>query len=203
MNDREIVLARIRNAVLHKERHPGAYRAPDGPGGWDAFADRLTSVGGEPAGPYSPSAAGPALRLRATELADGGRIVAEASAAAEVGHGPWDVAPSGGLPHAFADVAVAIVRGEIACAENGAVAVCGADAPHRALAVLCRHLILVVDPKRVVTSFHDAFDGLPANALDHHHVTWISGPSKTADIEQSLVFGAHGPLTLDVFAIER
>jgi L-lactate dehydrogenase complex protein LldG len=31
---------------------------------------------------------------------------------------------------------------------------------------------------------------------------FIAGPSKTADIEQSLVIGAHGPLALTVFVIE-
>ena len=50
---------------------------------------------------------------------------------------------------------------------------------------------------------------------DHNHEGWtdrihfrdifgvfIAGPSKTADIEQSLVLGAHGPKTMTVFVIE-
>ena len=33
--------------------------------------------------------------------------------------------------------------------------------------------------------------------------TFIAGPSKTADIEQSLVLGAHGPKTLTVFLLRN
>jgi L-lactate dehydrogenase complex protein LldG len=34
-----------------------------------------------------------------------------------------------------------------------------------------------------------------------HHVTWMSGPSKTADIEQTLVIGAHGVCALAVLPL--
>jgi L-lactate dehydrogenase complex protein LldG len=36
-----------------------------------------------------------------------------------------------------------------------------------------------------------------------HHLTWTSGPSKTADIEQTLVIGAHGARSLTVIAYHR
>ena len=38
--------------------------------------------------------------------------------------------------------------------------------------------------------------------LDYGFGTFISGPSKTADIEQSLVLGAHGPKSMTVFLVE-
>jgi L-lactate utilization protein LutC len=42
---------------------------------------------------------------------------------------------------------------------------------------------------------------MPADALAHHHFTWVSGPSKTADIESTLVIGAHGPRALAAVAV--
>ena len=103
-------------------------------------------------------------------------------------------------PHALADVDVAIVRGEFAVAENGAVWV-----PARvlgrlqALPFITQHLVLVVDPAVVVHTLHEAyrrlrFDG-PGFGL------FISGPSKTADIELALVIGAHGARSATVFLV--
>jgi L-lactate dehydrogenase complex protein LldG len=131
-----------------------------------------------------------------------GRIVAEPSAADWMGPGPWQTASDSAVPHSYEDVAVGIARGRVACAENGAVAVVGSDAASRSLLVLCQHLVLVVSVGSVVPDLHAGFVALPSDAFAHHHLTWISGPSKTADIEQSLVYGAHGPLTLDVIGVE-
>jgi L-lactate dehydrogenase complex protein LldG len=95
-------------------------------------------------------------------------------------------------------VALALATGPLAVAENGAVAVLGADVPERSLLHLAERLILLVPAAGLVPDLHSAFRALPGNALDAHHLTWIAGPSKTADIEQTLVHGAHGPRALAV-----
>ena len=78
------------------------------------------------------------------------------------------------------------------------MAVAGAFAPHRALHFLCQRLVLLLPVERIVPDMHAAIADLAAEAPREHHLTWISGPSKTADIEQALVYGAHGPLALAV-----
>jgi L-lactate dehydrogenase complex protein LldG len=94
-------------------------------------------------------------------------------------------------PQDLAAVDLAVVRGEFAVAENGAVWVKNPDNRHRALYFLAENLVLVVDRDQIVPTMHQAYDRIRFD--EPGYGTFISGPSKTADIEQSLVIGAHGP----------
>ncbi|HEY8494655.1 MAG TPA: LUD domain-containing protein [Myxococcota bacterium] len=193
------VLEAVRRAVSHATPHPGAHPAPALPASWETFAAALARVGGEALGPVARAELAQEALARARAWAAGGRIVAEPSALALLGDAPGvEAAPADAAPASFADVAVAIVRGALGVAESGAVAVLGRDAPRRALLFLAERVLLLLDEAHLVGDLHAAFRSLPPDALAAHHLTWISGPSKTADIEQTLVFGAHGPRALAV-----
>ena len=104
-------------------------------------------------------------------------------------------------PHALADVDVAILPGELAVAENGAVWVTNRHVPHRVIYFITQHLVLTVPRDRVLHNMHQAYDTLDFAANTPEFGVFISGPSKTADIEQSLVIGAHGARSTTVVLV--
>jgi len=89
------------------------------------------------------------------------------------------------------DIDLAIVKGHFAVAENGAVWVKNEQNRHRALYFIAQNIVIVVDEKEIVNNMHEAYEKLSFDKAGFG--VFISGPSKTADIEQSLVIGAHGP----------
>ncbi len=104
-------------------------------------------------------------------------------------------------PHELESVDFAVLRGEFAVAENGAVWVTDAGLKHRVPFFLSQHLALVVPANEVLNNMHDAYERLSFSGTGFGE--FISGPSKTADIEQSLVIGAHGPRSHVVFLVDE
>ena len=102
-------------------------------------------------------------------------------------------------PHQLFDIDYAILPGEIAVAENAAVWVNDLHVTHRVIYFLCQHLALVVRLSDLVHNLHEAYERLSVTASPYGG--FIAGPSKTADIEQSLVIGAHGPRSMTVFVV--
>lgn len=98
------------------------------------------------------------------------------------------------------DVDIAIMRGGIAVAENGAIWVTEKNMVERMLPFSCQQLILVIKAKNIVNNLHEAYKKIDIS--EEGYGVFIAGPSKTADIEQSLVIGAHGPVSLIVYIIK-
>lgn len=102
-------------------------------------------------------------------------------------------------PHATEDIDFAVLSGEFAIAENGAVWVTDSTVKHRAIYFIAQHLALVVSASNLFSNMHEAYARLSFETP--RFGAFISGPSKTADIEQSLVIGAHGPRSMTVFLV--
>lgn len=93
--------------------------------------------------------------------------------------------------HELGDIDLAVVKGNFAVAENGAIWMKNKDNRHRALYFIAQNIIIVIDEKDILNNMHEAYEKI--NFDEKGYGVFISGPSKTADIEQSLVIGAHGP----------
>jgi len=94
-------------------------------------------------------------------------------------------------PHDLEKLDLAVVKGEFAVAENGAVWIKNMDNKHRVLYFIAQNIVIIVNKKDVLNNMHEAYQKI--NFDDAGYGVFVSGPSKTADIEQSLVIGAHGP----------
>lgn len=94
-------------------------------------------------------------------------------------------------PHELHNLDLAIVKGEFAVAENAAVWVKNKNNKHRALYFIANNIVIIVSKDDIVNNMHEAYERIEFEEAGFG--VFISGPSKTADIEQSLVIGAHGP----------
>ena len=99
--------------------------------------------------------------------------------------------------HDLQDVGVAVIKAHFGVAENGAVWITEDDMQHRILPFITQHLAVVVNADAIVPTMHEAYELI--SKTTYGFGTFIAGPSKTADIEQSLVIGAHGPRSMTVF----
>jgi L-lactate dehydrogenase complex protein LldG len=112
---------------------------------------------------------------------------------------PWYSENISDDPHSFEDVELAILKGHLGVAENGAVWLTDVMMGDRAIPFIVQHLALVVAKNSIVPTLYEAYEKI--GSLQYDFGVFIAGPSKTADIEQSLVFGAHGPKSLTVYLI--
>lgn len=104
-------------------------------------------------------------------------------------------------PHTFEDAEVAVIKAHLAVAENGAVWLTEEIMGQRIIPFICQHLAVLVDADTIVPTMHEAYAKIGTG--DYGFGVFIGGPSKTADIEQALVLGAHGPLSMTVFIVSR
>lgn len=100
-------------------------------------------------------------------------------------------------PHELADVDVGVVRAQFGVAESGAVWLTQEDLVVDALGLLSQHLIVLLDPDLILLDMHEAYRRVPLDQTAFG--CFMMGPSATADVEATLVHGAQGARSLNVF----
>ncbi|GAB2514917.1 LutC/YkgG family protein [Spirosoma aerophilum] len=102
-------------------------------------------------------------------------------------------------PHDLSGLNLAIIEGPLAVAENAAIWVDERQLPQRVAPMITQYLVIIIRQSTIMPNMHDAYKRLKVDETGFG--TFICGPSKTADIEQSLVIGAHGARSLMVYIL--
>ena len=97
----------------------------------------------------------------------------------------------------------ALTECEALVAQTGSVLVSAPSAGGRALSILPPHHVVLARREQMVPDLTAAFQRVQAKFKDKFpsFLSFISGPSRTGDIERILVLGAHGPRKLTVLCI--
>jgi L-lactate dehydrogenase complex protein LldG len=191
---RDAILAAVREA-----RPPGVARpeplrpltqAPNGP----SRADTVTAAA---------TAAGAAVSLAPAD--DVERIVAGAvdDAVSVLSYVPSiaSTVSASGDPHDLHSLDVLVCESLLGVAENGAVWIATGDTVLRAALFLAARVVIVVRETQLVDDLHEAYARIDVRGSVYG--AFVAGPSKTADIEQALVVGAHGPKALTLVLVRE
>jgi L-lactate dehydrogenase complex protein LldG len=192
MNSRSEILARIR------KNQPAALPLPEVPGFerraatslLEGFKAGVLRMGGKIVEPSDDG-----LEALVARLFPDARVVC--SAVPELaGNRPLDRV---GAPNELHDVDVGVVRAVFGVAETGSLWLTDTQFRVSSLGFLAQHLIVLLDPARIVENLHLAYR--ERAHFDARYGVFMTGPSATADIEGVLIHGAQGIRTLTVIPL--
>ncbi|HLO32050.1 MAG TPA: LUD domain-containing protein [Anaerolineales bacterium] len=91
-----------------------------------------------------------------------------------------------------------ITEADFLLPETGTLVLRSSAEKPRAVSLLPRVHLAIVRPELLRADLHQVF----AEAMDQHYLVFITGPSRTADIELTVTLGVHGPKNLYVWMVE-
>ena len=119
---------------------------------------------------------------------------------------PWDRAPLLAFEarHAEATDLVSLQHGFAGVAETGTLMLPSEPARPTTLNLLADTAVVLLRASAIVGPYEDAWDRLRAHAPGQmpRNVMFVTGPSRSADIEQTLELGAHGPRRLHIILLD-
>ncbi|CQR70213.1 Lactate utilization protein B [Sporomusa ovata DSM 2662] len=99
-----------------------------------------------------------------------------------------------------ADIGIAGV--EFAIAETGSVCEDGLAIEQRLITTLPPISIVILNSNHIASDIKTAFEVI-SKVFDRGYISFITGPSRTSDIERVLTIGVHGPSQLIIIAIDE
>ena len=223
MTERENILGRVREAlrIASPQHRPPSTGAPAS-GGARAWLPKTGETADEQLAAFQANAAELKAQfvlcasredlftqLRALGIAEKWSGVAthrgELAGAASASLGLPTLTTDGGYDvNAMESCSAAITECDALVAQTGSVLVTSRSAGGRALSVLPPHHVVVARRSQLVRDLPAAFELLQQKYADNYPsmISFITGPSRTGDIERILVLGAHGPKKLTIFCIQ-
>ena len=103
--------------------------------------------------------------------------------------------PPNASKHDMALCDLGVTEADYLLPETGTLALHSSVERPRAVSLLPRIHLAIVRPEMLRADLHQVF----AEAKDQHYLVFITGPSRTADIELTVTLGVHGPKNLHVW----
>lgn len=101
--------------------------------------------------------------------------------------------------HTLAHCDLGITEADFLLPETGTLALRSSAEKPRAASLAPRAHLAIVNPAMLRADMHQVF----AEAKDSHYLVFITGPSRTADIELTVTLGVHGPKNLYVWMMDK
>lgn len=108
-----------------------------------------------------------------------------------------EIIPHDADKHTLAQADLGITEADFALADTGTLGLLASPNKPRATSLLPRVHLALVRPDVLRADLHQVF----AEAKSHGYLVFITGPSRTADIELTLTLGVHGPKSLSVWVM--
>ena len=97
---------------------------------------------------------------------------------------------------------IGIVGAGYLISESGTIVFSGNNHTSQLITLLPSTLIVLATTRQIVSDLNDLHLQLERGGHNQNSLCYITGPSKTADIEKTLIFGVHGPKNLQVFVLK-
>ncbi len=110
-----------------------------------------------------------------------------------------ELVPPNASKHEMALCDLGITEADYLLPETGTVVLTSSFDEPRAVSLLPRIHLAIVRPDMLRVDMHQVF----TEAKDYHYLVFITGPSRTADIELTVTLGVHGPKNLYVWILEE
>ena len=110
-----------------------------------------------------------------------------------------ELAPPNASKHEMALCDLGITEADYLLPETGTLVLTSSVDKPRAVSLLPRIHLAIIRPGMLRADMHQVF----AEAKDKHYLVFITGPSRTADIELTVTLGVHGPKNLFVWMLDE